>query len=176
MMKATLTGETDVLRPLDAASRADRAMPVVRSRLADYLELTKPRIAVMALFTVAAGYLLGAGAAADGRVLFHALVGAGLVAAGGAALNQLIERRLDARMRRTADRPLPAGRIRPRKPPPSARGSPVRGSRICSQRSPPRPSWPPSSRSSLTSWSTRRSRPSPSGTRSSARCPAHCRR
>lgn len=110
MMKATLTGETDMLRPLDAATRAV-AVPVVRSRLADYLELTKPRIAVMALFTVAAGYLLGAGAAADGRVLFHALVGAGLVAAGGAALNQLFERRLDARMRRTANRPLPAGRI-----------------------------------------------------------------
>ena len=112
MMKATLTGETDVLRPLDATSRAI-SVRVVRSRLADYLELTKPRIAVMALFTVAAGYLLGAGAAADGRILFHALVGAGLVAAGGASLNQLMERRLDARMRRTANRPLPAGRISP---------------------------------------------------------------
>src|SRR6187402_1545129 len=112
MMKATLTGETEMLRPLDAATRAV-AVPVVRNRVADYLELTKPRIAVMALFTVAAGYLLGAGATADGRVLFHALVGAGLVAAGGASLNQLIERRLDARMRRTANRPLPAGRISP---------------------------------------------------------------
>jgi protoheme IX farnesyltransferase len=47
------------------------------------------------------------------RVLVHALVGAGLVAAGGSALNQLLERRLDARMRRTADRPLPSGRITP---------------------------------------------------------------
>jgi protoheme IX farnesyltransferase len=112
MMKVNLTSETDVLRPLDAASRAV-AIPIVRGRMADYVELTKPRIAVMALFTVAAGYLLGAGATADGRVLFHALIGAGLVAAGGAALNQLIERRLDARMRRTADRPLPAGRVSP---------------------------------------------------------------
>ena len=67
----------------------------------------------MALFTVAAGYLLGAGAAADKRILFHSLVGAGLVAAGGSALNQVLERRLDARMRRTANRPLPAGRIAP---------------------------------------------------------------
>lgn len=112
MMKATLTGEADVFRPIEAASRTI-AVPVVRSRLADYVELTKPRIAVMALFTVAAGYLLGAGAAAEARMLIHALVGAGLVAGGGAALNQLIERRLDARMCRTAGRPLPAGRISP---------------------------------------------------------------
>ena len=67
----------------------------------------------MALFTVASGYLLGAGASADARVLFHTLVGAGLVAAGGSALNQLLERRIDARMRRTANRPLPAGRLSP---------------------------------------------------------------
>jgi protoheme IX farnesyltransferase len=112
MMKATLTGEADVYRPIEAATRTI-AVPLARSRPADYLELTKPRIAVMALFTVAAGYLLGAGAAAEARTLFHSLVGAGLVAAGGAALNQLMERRLDARMRRTSGRPLPAGRITP---------------------------------------------------------------
>jgi protoheme IX farnesyltransferase len=112
MMKATLTSEAEVFRPIEAATRTI-AVPVVRSRPADYLELTKPRIAVMALFTVAAGYLLGAGTAAEARTLFHALVGAGLVATGGAALNQLMERRLDARMRRTAGRPLPAGRITP---------------------------------------------------------------
>jgi protoheme IX farnesyltransferase len=112
MMKATLTGDANVLAPLAAAGSA---VPVstTRSRFADYLELTKPRIAVMALFTVAAGYLLGAGAAADSRVLLHTLVGAGLVAAGGSALNQLLERRIDGRMRRTANRPLPAGRVTP---------------------------------------------------------------
>jgi protoheme IX farnesyltransferase len=112
MMKATLAGDTEILRPMAAVSSVE-AVPAVRSRFIDYLELTKPRIAVMALFTVAAGYLLGAGPAADSRILFHALVGAGLVAAGGSALNQLLERRLDARMRRTANRPLPAGRIMP---------------------------------------------------------------
>jgi protoheme IX farnesyltransferase len=85
----------------------------ITDRIADYFELTKPRIAVMALFTVAAGYLLGAGAAYDFRTLFHTLVGAGLVAAGGSALNHLLERRIDARMRRTANRPLPSGRLSP---------------------------------------------------------------
>jgi protoheme IX farnesyltransferase len=83
------------------------------SRFADYLELTKPRIALMALFTVAAGYLLAAGTTPDLRVLLHTLVGAGLVAAGGSTLNQLFERRIDARMRRTMKRPLPAGRLTP---------------------------------------------------------------
>jgi protoheme IX farnesyltransferase len=82
------------------------------SRLADYFELTKPRIATMALVTVAVGYLLGAGAANFRLdVLLHTLVGAGLVAAGGSALNHWWERWADARMKRTARRPLPAGRL-----------------------------------------------------------------
>lgn len=115
MMKATLTAEADTLNPLAGASGPAR--PLARAhaptRFGDYLELTKPRIAVMALFTVAAGYLLGAGAAAEVRTLFCTLLGAGLVAAGGSALNQLFERKIDARMKRTMKRPLPAGRISP---------------------------------------------------------------
>jgi protoheme IX farnesyltransferase len=117
MMKVTLTGEADTLNSLTSAAPAVTASrsraQSAPSRLADYLELTKPRIAVMALFTVAAGYLLGAGAAAEIRVLFFTLLGSGLVAAGGSALNQLFERRIDSRMKRTMKRPLPAGRITP---------------------------------------------------------------
>lgn len=112
MMKATLTAEADVLKPLAPAGHS-AAAAAAPGMLADYLELTKPRIAVMALFTVAAGYLLGAGPDAGLRTLLHTLVGAGLVAAGGSALNQLIERRIDARMPRTRNRPLPAGRLSP---------------------------------------------------------------
>jgi protoheme IX farnesyltransferase len=91
-------------------------------RIADYCELIKPRIAGMVLLTVTVGFTLGAalvdGASGGGRpwnlaVLLNALAGVGLVAAAGGALNQLIERRTDARMRRTANRPLPAGRLRP---------------------------------------------------------------
>jgi protoheme IX farnesyltransferase len=111
MMKAAVA-ESEVGSGVVGAS-VGRAVSAAPSRLADYLELSKPRIAVMALFTVAAGYLLGAGAAAEVRVLFHTLLGAGLVAAGGSALNQLMERRTDARMKRTANRPLPAGRLSP---------------------------------------------------------------
>src|SRR5688500_8411225 len=111
MMKAAVA-ESDVVSGTVGAS-AERAVAAAPSRLADYLELTKPRIAVMALFTVAAGYLLGAGSAAEFGVLVHTLIGAGAVAAGGSALNQLFERKIDARMRRTSNRPLPAGRVTP---------------------------------------------------------------
>jgi len=116
MMKATLTGEPEALNALGTAVptlSAPRVKAQAPHRLSDYLELTKPRIAVMALFTVAAGYLLGAGGAAEAKILFHTLVGAGLVAAGGSVLNQLIERRIDSRMKRTMKRPLPAGRVLP---------------------------------------------------------------
>jgi protoheme IX farnesyltransferase len=91
-----------------------RRRSVVGTRLADHLELTKPRITLMVVLTAAVGFLL----AADGRawpppLLLHTLVGTGLVAAGASALNQFAERTIDARMRRTAGRPLPAGRLAP---------------------------------------------------------------
>ncbi len=111
-MKATWVGEADTLRPL-AAVPSWRAESRALSRLFDYWELTKPRIALMALFTVAAGYWLGAGSSASLWVLLNTLIGAGLLAAGGSALNQLFERAIDARMRRTRNRPLPAGRVSP---------------------------------------------------------------
>lgn len=114
MMKVTVSGEADQLVQLTAGrAPGTREQARASGRLADYLELTKPRIALMALFTVAAGYLLGAGSSAEWRVLVHTLVGAGLVAAGGSVLNQLFERKIDARMKRTANRPLPAGRVSP---------------------------------------------------------------
>lgn len=91
-------------------TRSTAATPRVRT--SDYVELTKPRIAVMALITVGVGYLLGANAETlHVGYLLHTLIGAGLVAAGGSALNHWLERRVDARMGRTLNRPLPAGRL-----------------------------------------------------------------
>jgi protoheme IX farnesyltransferase len=78
---------------------------------ADYWELTKPNIVGMILVTVAAGFYLGTVGRMDGILLLHVLVGSALVAGGSNALNQVLERRIDARMRRTANRPLPAGRL-----------------------------------------------------------------
>jgi protoheme IX farnesyltransferase len=86
---------------------------LTRTRLADYLELTKPRVGVLVLFTVAAGAWLAARGAPDPTALVHALIGTGLVVAGASALNQLLERYSDALMQRTENRPLPAGRLQP---------------------------------------------------------------
>lgn len=82
-------------------------------RWLDFLELTKPRIALLVLFTVAVGGLLAAPTPLDLVQLAHALVGTALVAAGASALNQWLERNSDALMRRTENRPLPAGRLSP---------------------------------------------------------------
>src|SRR5262249_24054364 len=93
---------------------ADTAAPALTgTRLADYLQLTRPRLCAMALLTVAAGAVLASGGTPDRRGMTHAMAGAALVAAGASALNQWSEREVDARMRRTRDRPLPAGRLQP---------------------------------------------------------------
>jgi protoheme IX farnesyltransferase len=99
-----------------AAARRAREAPwraALTERLGDYLELTKPRIAALVLVTVSVGFALGSDAALDLPLLGHALLGIALVAAGSSALNQWLERETDARMPRTARRPLPAGRLAP---------------------------------------------------------------
>src|SRR4029077_9430171 len=71
------------------------AAPLERLRIADYLELTKPRIAVLVLVTVGVGALLAGGRGVDKLLLLHAVAGTALVAAGASALNQLLERQRD---------------------------------------------------------------------------------
>lgn len=83
----------------------------VLGRLRDYVELTKPRIAVMELVVVAASALVATWGQPEPLLVLHALVGTLLVAASASAANQFLERERDARMARTAARPLPAGRI-----------------------------------------------------------------
>ncbi len=88
-----------------------RKVSAASRRLADFVELTKPNIVVFILATVTAGYYLGSSDALSVGTLVHALIGSALVAAGSNALNQLLEREIDARMRRTRTRPLPSGRL-----------------------------------------------------------------
>ena len=88
------------------------ALPAERTAASDYLELTKPRITLMVVLTALMGYVLASPAAPEALPLLAALVGTGLVAAGASALNMVLERRTDGLMRRTQDRPLPAGRLR----------------------------------------------------------------
>ncbi|HEX6588240.1 MAG TPA: heme o synthase [Longimicrobiales bacterium] len=82
------------------------------SRLHDFLELTKPGITRMVALTTAAGFALVPGPFQLVRFI-HALIGTALVAAGAGALNQHFERGVDARMARTRERPLAAGRVEP---------------------------------------------------------------
>ena len=84
-----------------------------KSWLTVYSELTKARLTFMVLLTTLVGFYVGFRGAMDYLLMFHTLLGTGLVASGAAALNQLLEWRFDALMRRTADRPLPSGRLQP---------------------------------------------------------------
>ena len=92
---------------------AAAALAVERRRLADFVELTKPRVVVMVLVTTFVGFYLGSPGVPDYARLVHALLGTMLAAGGTLALNQFLEREVDARMRRTRRRPLPDGRLAP---------------------------------------------------------------
>ena len=82
-------------------------------RAADFVSLMKPRILMMVLLTVLAGFCLGARGAPDYVALLQTLAGTALAAGGTLALNQFLERDLDVRMARTVIRPLPSGRLQP---------------------------------------------------------------
>lgn len=82
-------------------------------RLGALIELTKPRINLMVLLTVAVGYQLGDNRGQGWVGLLAVVLGTGLISASASAWNQLLERDRDARMRRTRHRPLPSGRLTP---------------------------------------------------------------
>jgi len=80
----------------------------------DYAELTKLRVTTLIIMTAWCGYYFGAlksGVSSLSWGLFHALLGIGLVSGGTAALNEVLEWKTDGNMRRTAQRPIPAGRF-----------------------------------------------------------------
>lgn len=93
------------------------ATPVVlkkNSLLGDYLELFKVRVTALIVVTAWAGFYMGAAASGVSSLswtLLNALVGIGVTCAGSAALNEVLEHKIDAMMRRTRNRPLPAGRM-----------------------------------------------------------------
>ena len=83
----------------------------VFSRASDYLELAKARLVSLVLLSTAVGFFLASPGRMNMPLFWLTLAGTGLVAAGSMALNQWMERVHDARMPRTSDRPLPAGRL-----------------------------------------------------------------
>ena len=82
-----------------------------RPALLDYWDLTKPEISFLVTLSALAGFVLGSPEDINGWLLCYTLVGTALSSGGGGVLNHYLERHLDARMRRTANRPLPSGRI-----------------------------------------------------------------
>jgi len=74
-----------------------------------YYDLTKPKVVALILFTALVGMLLATPGMVPMQTLIFGLIGIGLAAAGGAALNHVVDQRIDAIMARTRDRPLPSG-------------------------------------------------------------------
>src|SRR5271170_6817059 len=110
-----LTEET-VPAPMPVAEMPPSARDAgdISTRIADYRELFKVRVTTMVVVTAWAGFYLGSmkcGISSVQTGLIETLVGIALVSAGSSALNQALERKSDAKMIRTSDRPLPSGRI-----------------------------------------------------------------
>lgn len=91
----------------------DRSRLSARDRLSAFYELTKPRITFLIVLTSAAGFALGTQGRVNYLSMASAMFGIALLSSGIATLNQYMERDLDGLMRRTADRPLPTGKLFP---------------------------------------------------------------
>ena len=103
----------DILDAGTAELHAHAARGVHKSRLVDLYELTKPRMNFLVVITTAVGYYMAVRHSFEWARLLHTIFGTALTAAGASVLNQFIERKYDALMPRTSDRPLPGGRINP---------------------------------------------------------------
>jgi protoheme IX farnesyltransferase len=92
---------------------AESALTLPRGRVSDYFMLTKPRVVLMVLVTTLAGFYLGGHTGFDVTLALNLLAGTALAAGGTLALNEYVERDIDAIMERTRHRPLPDMRMRP---------------------------------------------------------------
>jgi heme o synthase len=99
---------------MKTAALEDPNLAVSRNRvIGDLAELVKARLTLLVLVTTVVGFYLGSESPLNYMALFHVVFGTAAAAAGAAALNQWWERGVDALMRRTRTRPIPAGRMRP---------------------------------------------------------------
>src|SRR5205807_401950 len=96
-----------------AAIENANAVPLRNLFVAVLADFVKARLTLLVLLTTAVGFYLGSESPVHYVALFHFVVGTAAAAAGAAALNQWWERRVDALMRRTRTRPIPAGRMPP---------------------------------------------------------------
>ena len=89
------------------------ALPAAGTRSRDFVALAKPRLNMLVVASTLAGYAMADGEPLGLVRVCGLLLGTGLVAGGASAFNQVIERDLDALMRRTRTRPLPGQRLQP---------------------------------------------------------------
>jgi protoheme IX farnesyltransferase len=94
-------------------SELDPKYSGVRGTLRNYVELAKMRIVLLLVFTTVTAMVIAAGGAPSLAVLLPTILGGALAAGGSSAINQYIDRDMDARMARTARRPIPSGRVEP---------------------------------------------------------------
>jgi len=106
---ASRVSESEAYRP-EAAGRPGRSRV---QRVMDYVALTKPRIIVLLLVTAFASMLIAAPGRISPWLIFFTLAGGAMSAGSANAINQLLERDIDALMSRTRRRPIPAGRVSP---------------------------------------------------------------
>jgi protoheme IX farnesyltransferase len=98
----------------DRQEREAAALPLgSHRRLKDFLALTKPIVVTLLLATTFGGMVIASGEMPSATLLFWTLLGGALAAGGSSAINQYIDRELDGKMNRTAQRPIPSGRLTP---------------------------------------------------------------
>lgn len=95
------------------AQSLNEVTPVEKSWFAVFSDLIKARLTFLVLLTTLVGFYLGFEGPVSYALMVNTVLGTALVASGAAALNQLLEREHDAKMRRTKNRPLPSGRLQP---------------------------------------------------------------
>lgn len=110
-MSVASTPSQPVPTTATSAFAVETVSAVIRQRLADYAELCRPRIALMTMISIAVGFTLASPIVFQGTTLCIALIGIIQLVAASSILNQCLERNTDAKMKRTANRPLAAGRI-----------------------------------------------------------------
>jgi heme o synthase len=97
----------------EVSAEISSATTAEKSWTAVFADLVKARLTTLVLLTTLVGFYLGWSGAMNYALMFNTLTATALVAAGASALNQLLEREYDAKMRRTLSRPLPSGRLQP---------------------------------------------------------------
>jgi protoheme IX farnesyltransferase len=90
------------------------AIPAHTAQWRDYLELTKPKVTLLIVFTAIVGMLLASPGWVPWTALLFGTIGIAMASGSAAAFNHILDRRIDAQMRRTRGRPLPTGHLQER--------------------------------------------------------------